>query len=156
MSFEKVKNYLKNFSLEEKIALFEEPTSTVEEAAKMHNCLPGQIAKSMSFWIKDKPIIIVASGDSKINNQKFKALFTTKAKMISNEDVENVTGHPVGGVCPFLIPENIDVFLDISLKKFDTVIAACGSKNSTVTLTIEELEKTSNFKSWIDICQDKL
>lgn len=156
MSFENVKNYLKGFSLEEKVNLFSESTSTVEEAAKMHNCLPGQIAKSMSFWIKDTPIIIVASGDSKINNQKFKALFNTKAKMIANEDVENITGHPVGGVCPFLIPENIDIFLDISLKKYDIVIAACGSKNSTVILTLEELEKASKFKQWIDVCQEKI
>lgn len=107
----------------------------------------------MSFIINDIPTIIVVAGDAKINNQKFKAKFKTKAKMIAGSDVENLIGHPVGGVCPFGIKENVKVYLDESMKRFKTMLPACGTANSAIELTLEELEKASNYIEWIDVGQ---
>lgn len=155
MSVERVREYLKAFALDDKIREFSESTATVEEAAKANHCEPARIAKSLSFFLKDKPTIIVVAGDGKINNQKFKATFQTKAKMISGDKVEEVVGHPVGGVCPFALREGVDVYLDVSMKRFSSVLPACGTPNSAIELSLEELEKASNYIKWIDVCQDK-
>lgn len=155
MSIESVKEYLKRFALAEKIREFSESTATVEEAAKVNHCEPARIAKSLSFWLKDKPTIVVIAGDGRINNQKFKATFQTKAKMILGDQVENIIGHPMGGVCPFDLPEGVSVYLDVSLKRFETVLPACGTSNSTIEISLEELEEASNYIEWVDICHEK-
>lgn len=153
MSFAKAKDYLQKCGLEDKIMEFNVSSATVEEAAKAINCKEEEIVKTLSFIVKDKPILIAAAGDSKIDNSKFKAEFHTKAKMIQFDQVEELTGHAVGGVCPFGINENVDVYLDESLKRFKIIYPACGSSNSAVKLTLEELEKASNYKKWIDVCK---
>lgn len=153
MSLVKAKGYLQKYGLEDKIMEFSVSSATVEEAAKAINCKEEEIVKTLSFIVEDKPILIAVAGDSKIDNSKFKAEFHTKAKMIPFENVEELIGHAVGGVCPFGINENVDVYLDNSLKRFTIVYPACGSSNSAVKLTLEELEKTSNYKKWIDVCK---
>ncbi|MBO7611650.1 MAG: YbaK/EbsC family protein [Elusimicrobia bacterium] len=154
MSIEKVKQYFKQFSLENKIKEFPVSSATVDLAAKALNCQPCRIAKSLSFKIADdKAVIVVAAGDVRVDNKKFKNFFQKKLKMLSGNEVKDFTGHEIGGVCPFAINNGVDVYLDISLKRFDTVFPACGSSNSAIELTMEELEKySSNFKQWIDVC----
>ena len=154
MSIEKVKDYFKNFGIEDRVIEFETSSATVKLAAAALNCQPERIAKSISFMLKERPIIIVTAGDVKIDNKKFKKVFGTKAKMIDKDSVEELIGHKVGGVCPFAIKDGVEVYLDQSLKRFDTVFPACGSSNSVIELTIEDLEKYSNYKSWIDVCKD--
>ena len=151
MAIDKVRNYLKQFNLDNKILEFETSSATVELAAETLNCEPGRIAKTMSFLVNDKPILIVLAGDIKIDNSKYKAEFHTKAKMIPYENVENVIGHAAGGVCPFGINDGIEVYLDESLKKYETVFPACGSSNSAIELTIKQLEETSKYIKWINI-----
>lgn len=153
MAIEKVKEYFKKFGIEDRIQEFSVSSATVELAAKALGCEPEKIAKSMSFSVDGKPIIIVCAGDTKIANPKYKAQFSTKATMLSFDEVEEKIGHAVGGVCPFAINDGVDVYLDESLKRFDKVYPACGSSNSAIGLTIEELEKYSNFKEWIDVCK---
>ncbi len=153
MSLVKVKEYLKKYGLENEIMEFSVSSATVEEAAKAINCKEGEIVKTLSFIVDDKPILVAVAGDSKIDNSKFKAEFDTKAKMIPFDSVEELIGHAVGGVCPFGINENVDVYLDNSLKRFEIIYPACGSSNSAVKLTLDELEKTSNYKKWIDVCK---
>ena len=153
MSLEKAKEYLKKYGLEDKIMEFPVSSATVEEAAKAINCKEEEIVKTLSFIVDDKPILIAVAGDTKIDNSKYKAEFHTKAKMIPFDIVEKLIGHAVGGVCPFGVNENVDVYLDDSLKRFKIVYPACGSSNSAVKLTLDELEKTSNFKKWIDVCK---
>ena len=133
---------------------FDVSSATVEEASKAINCKQEEIAKTLSFIVDNTPILIVVSGDSKIDNSKFKTEFHTKAKMIPFDSVEELIGHAVGGVCPFGINKNVEVYLDNSLKRFNIIYPACGSSNSAVRLTLEELEKTSNYKKWIDVCKD--
>ncbi len=155
MAIEKVKEYFKNFGIEERIQEFKVSSATVELAAIALGCAPERIAKSLSFMVNEKPIIIVVAGDVKISNSKFKQQFQAKAKMLTFEEAENLIGHKVGGVCPFAINNGVDVYLDISLKAYETVFPACGSSNSAIELTIQELEKYSNYKSWVDVGQDK-
>ena len=133
---------------------FDVSSATVEEAAKAINCKEEEIVKTLSFIVNDKPILIAVAGDSKIDNSKFKAEFKTKAKMIPFDNVEELIGHAVGGVCPFGINENVEVYLDNSLKRFSTVYPACGSSNSAVKLTLDEFEKASNNLKWIDVCKE--
>lgn len=154
MSFVKAKKYLQQYGLEDRIMEFDVSSATVEEAANAINCKKEEIVKTLSFIVGNKPILIAAAGDSKIDNRKFKEEFHTKAKMIPFENVEELTGHAVGGVCPFGINDNVDVYLDNSLKRFKIIYPACGSSNSAVKLTLDELEKTSNHKKWIDVCKD--
>ncbi|VYT82841.1 YbaK/EbsC family protein [Peptoniphilus gorbachii] len=151
MSIEKVKNYFKKFGLENRIIEFDTSSATVELAAAALHCQPERIAKSLSFLLKEKAIIIVTAGDVKIDNKKFKEIFETKAKMIEKDRVEELIGHKVGGVCPFAIKDGVDVYLDESLKRFETVFPACGSSNSAIEMTIKELEKYSKYKEWIDV-----
>ena len=153
MSIEKVRDYFKKYNMEERIQEFEESSATVELAAKALKCEPKRIAKTLSFKINDKPILIVVAGDAKIDNSKYKAQFNKKAKMLTYEEVLELIGHPVGGVCPFAINDGVIVYLDKSLKRFETVYPACGSANSAIELSIEELEKYSNYASWIDVCK---
>ena len=148
---EKVREYFKQFSIENRIIEFNQSSATVELASKALNCEPNRIAKTLSFYLNDSAILIVMAGNYKIDNSKFKAKFNTKAKMLTFEDAEKLIGHAVGGVCPFGINAGIKVYLDISLKNFETVFPACGSSNSAIELTIEELEKYSKFSEWIDV-----
>ena len=151
MSIEKVRNYFKDFGLEDRIREFDTSSATVELAAAALNCQPERIAKSLSFIVKDKTVIIVTAGDVKIDNKKFRNIFETKAKMIDKDRVEDLIGHEVGGVCPFAIKDGVEVYLDQSLKRFDTVFPACGSSNSAIELRQDELEKYSKYKEWIDV-----
>ena len=153
MSFIKAKEYLQKFGLENKVMEFDVSSATVAEAAKAINCKEEEIVKTLSFIVNDKAVLIAVAGDMKIDNSKFKDEFHTKAKMIPFENVEEMVGHAVGGVCPFGINENVDVYLDESLKRFERVYPACGSSNSAVELSLEELEKSSNYLKWIDVCK---
>lgn len=153
MSIEKAREYFKQFGLDDKILEFETSSATVELAAQALGCEPERIAKTLSFLAGDKAVLIVAAGDTRIDNPKFKAQFLTKAKMISPGEVETLVGHAIGGVCPFGINENVDVYLDVSLKRFETVFPACGSSNSAIELTIDQLEQYSNSLGWIDVCK---
>lgn len=153
MSIEKAKEYLKKYNLDNKIMEFDVSSATVQEAALALNCEPREIAKTLSFVIGDNPILIVVSGDSKIDNSKYKSYFHVKAKMIAFDEVEKMIGHAVGGVCPFGVNSNVTIYLDESLKKIGTIYPACGSYNSAIKLTVEELEKITEYKEWIDVCK---
>ena len=155
MSIEKVKQYFAAFGMEDRVMEFPVSSATVELAAKALGCEPGRIAKTLSFLVYGKPILILMAGDEKIDNRKFKAKFGTKAKMPAPEETDSLIGHAAGGVCPFAVNEGIDVFLDESLKRFETVFPACGSSNSAIELTIRELETYSNYSSWIDVRKEK-
>ena len=151
MSLEKVKAYFSGTEFDGKIIEFDRSSATVELAAEALACDADMIAKTLSFLIDDKPIIIVISGKSKIDNAKYRSVFKTKAKMIPFDDVENYVGHAPGGVCPFALAPSIPVYLDVSLKKHDFVYPAAGSSNSAVKMTIAQLEKYSGFLEWIDV-----
>ena len=153
MAIEKVREYFAERNMEEKVREFDVSSATVELAAAALGCEGCRIAKTMSFAVGEDAILIVAAGDVKIDNQKYKATFSTKAKMLSPDEVEERIGHAVGGVCPFAINEGVKVYLDESLKRFETVFPACGSSNSAIELTIKELEDTSNYVSWVDVCK---
>lgn len=154
MSFEAVKQYFERAGLGEKVLLLKKPSATVAQAAEAVGCEEKQIAKTMSFFVDSKPILIVIAGDARVDNKKFKGMFHQKAVMIPADQVENAIGHAVGGVCPFVIHEDVTVYLDVSLKRFARVYPAAGSGNSAVDLSIEELEKHSGSKEWIDVCRD--
>lgn len=151
MSLNKAREYVKKFNLDSRISVHDELISTVSMAAEQIGCREGQIAKSLAFKVNDNAIIVVMAGDKKIDNRKFKDEFKTKAKMLSPEETLERIGHEVGGVCPFGIKDNVEVYLDNSLKEYDMVHPACGSKKSSIELTIEELETLSNYISWVDI-----
>lgn len=153
MAIEKVREYFKQFGMENKIMEFEVSSATVSEAASAIGCEPEKIAKSLSFKVDDNAILIIAAGDAKIDNPKYKAEFSTKAKMLSPDEVDSLIGHKIGGVCPFGINEGVNVYLDESLKRFETVYPAAGSSNSAIELTISELEKYSGFLKWVDVCK---
>ena len=154
MSFSKAKEYLQKYNLQERIMEFETSSATVDMAAEAIGCTNGEIAKSLSFVVDEKPILVIVAGDKKIDNPKFKAEFHTKAKMLPFDDVERLIGHAVGGVCPFGINENVDIYLDVSLKKYDTVYPACGSSNSAVKLKLNELEQIIPYNKWVDVCKE--
>lgn len=153
MSFERASSYLKGVGLADKIQVFEESSATVELAAHAVGCEPARIAKTLSFLVSEQPILLVAAGDAKVDNSKYKAYFHEKAKMMAPEEVELKIGHSVGGVCPFGINEGVAVYLDESLKRFDLVYPACGSGNSAVGLTLTQLEAGSGCRTWIDVCK---
>lgn len=154
MSIERAKEHLNKFGMADRVLEFSVSSATVAEAAKAAGCREQEIAKTLSFMVEDKPVLIVVAGDMKIDNPKFKAQFHTKAKMIAFDDVERLIGHAVGGVCPFGINDGVDVYLDVSLKRFDMVYPACGSSNSAIKLTISELETVSGYIGWIDVCKE--
>lgn len=150
----KVKEYFINQGLKDRIYEFAESSATVELAAQRLNCKPSRIAKTLSFIVNDSPILIVFAGETRVDNQKYKQEFGVKAKMLSVEDVESLIGHTVGGVCPFCVNQGVKIYLDNSLKRFETVFPACGSPNSAIELTIDELEKYSNYVKWIDVSKE--
>ncbi|MBR1671298.1 MAG: YbaK/EbsC family protein [Fretibacterium sp.] len=151
MSIEKVKDYFAGFGIADRIREFDVSSATVELAAQALHCEPCRIAKTLSFKVDEKPVLVVMAGDARIDNPKYKAQFGTKAKMLTPEEAETLVGHAVGGVCPFAVGEGVAVYLDESLKRFDTVFPACGSGNSAIELTITELEKYSAFTAWVDV-----
>lgn len=151
MSIENVREYLRKYGKDQDIMEFQESSATVKEAAADLDTEEGRIAKSMSFMTESGAIIIVLAGDTKIDNRKFKDLFHEKARMIALDSVEEATGHPVGGVCPFAVKEGVRIFLDSSLRRFDTVFPAAGSPNSAIELTPDELERISGAIGWIDV-----
>ena len=154
MSIEKVRNYFRPFGIEDRIREFSVSSATVELAAVAVGVEGARIAKSLSFKVDDQPIIIVVAGDAKVDNSAYKKYFHTKAKMLTHEEAHELIGHDVGGVCSFALPENVKVYLDVSLKRFDTVFPAAGSSNSAIEMTCDELEKySSNFVEWVDVCK---
>jgi len=154
MAIEKVRAYFAMFGMEERILEFDVSSATVELAAIAVGVEGKRIAKTLSFLVGDKPVLIAVAGDAKISNPKFKEKFHTKAKMLSFEQVEALIGHGVGGVCPFAIHDGVEVYLDVSLKRFETVFPAAGSENSAIELNLAELEKYSNAIEWVDVCKD--
>ena len=154
MSVEKVREYLKDFRLDSRVEEFSVSSATVELAAKAAGVTPAMIAKTLSFKLGDSAILIVTSGDTKIDNSKYKQIFGTKAKMLTFDEAIEYTGHAVGGVCPFaLANKDVKTYLDIPMKRFDTILPAAGSSSSCVRLSPDELEKASGAEAWIDVCK---
>jgi prolyl-tRNA editing enzyme YbaK/EbsC (Cys-tRNA(Pro) deacylase) len=151
MSIEKVRAFFKEKGIEDKIQEFSTSSATVELAAQALGVEGKRIAKSLSFMVNDTPVIVVAAGDARVDNRKFKDTFLTKAKMLSHNEAATLIGHAVGGVCPFAVNEGVKIYLDQSLKRFETVFPACGSSNSAIELTLKELEEYSNPISWVDV-----
>ena len=154
MAIEKVRKYFEQYGIEQKILEFDTSSATVELAAMAVGCESKRIAKTMSFLVENNPILIVLAGDAKVSNPKYKEIFQTKAKMIPTDQVEDLIGHNIGGVCPFAIHEGVVVYLDVSLKRFDTVFPAAGSENSAIELSLEELMRYSNAVDWVDVSKD--
>ena len=153
MSIERAKEYLKQFHIEHRIQELSESSATVALAAEALGCAPQRIAKTLSFLVEGQAILIVAAGDVKIDNSKYKKTFGAKAKMLTADEVVELVGHAVGGVCPFGVKEGVRIYLDESLKRFETVFPACGSSNSAIELTIPELEQYSGYEHWVDVCK---
>ena len=153
MSLETVKEYFPNFNMDHRIMVLDTSTATVDEAAKAHEVDPDQIGKTLSFKMDESALLVVVSGTSKIDNKKYKMHFSQKAKMLNADEALEQTGHAVGGICPFGLKKPLDVYLDVSLKKHEEIIPAAGDLNSSIRLSIEELEKYSNCKAWIDVCK---
>lgn len=153
MAIEKVRELFKAHGMDSRIQEFSVSSATVELAAQALHCEPCHIAKTLSFMVDGRAILIVTAGDVKIDNAKYKAQFGAKAKMLTPEEAESLIGHAVGGVCPFAVNEGVSVYLDESLKRFETVFPACGSSNSAIELTIAELETYSSPTAWVDVCK---
>lgn len=153
MSIEKVRAYFASFGMESRILEFPVSSATVELAAKALNCEGCRIVKTLSFNVNGKPILLCTAGDAKVDNAKYKARFGAKAKMLSHDEAAARIGHAVGGVCPFAVKEGVEVYLDASMKRFETVFPAAGSSNSAIELTIPEMEQYSGFVSWVDVCK---
>lgn len=153
MSIEKVKAYFAEYGMDNRILEFPVSSATVELAAQALNCEPKRIAKTLSFRVGEQAILVVAAGDARVDNAKYKNRFGVKAKMLSREEAAEMIGHAVGGVCPFAVKEGVAVYLDESLKRFPTVFPAAGSSNSAIELTIAELETYSRFTAWVDVCK---
>lgn len=154
MSIAAVREYFRQYGLEERVQEFDVSSATVDLAAAALGCAPERIAKSLTFLVGDRCVMIVTAGDAKIDNSKYKNQFGTKAKMLSAEQVKEMVGHTVGGVCPFAIKKQVDVYLDVSMRRFPSVFPACGSNNSAIELSCEELTKlTQNLVSWVDLCK---
>lgn len=153
MSKEKVYEYFEKNNLKDRIYKFNDSSATVELAAQKLGCEPMRIAKTLAFIVNNKPVLIVAAGDAKVDNAKFRNKFSEKATMIQRELLNELVGHEAGGVCPFCVKENVKVYLDKSLLRFETVYPACGDSNNAIKLTISELETYSNYIEWIDVCR---
>lgn len=153
MSIEKVKAYFSQYGMQDRILEFPVSSATVELAAEALHCAPCRIAKTLSFLVGETPVLVVAAGDARIDNHKYKAQFAAKAKMLTPDQAAEYVGHAVGGVCPFAVQPGVEVYLDVSLKRFETVFPACGSSNSAIELTIPELERYSGYKTWVDVCK---
>ena len=153
MSIERARAYLAEKGVADRIRELDHSSATVDLAAEALGVEPARIAKTLSFMLHETPILIVAAGDAKIDNHKYKSFFGVKAKMLTPEEAETLIGHAVGGVCPFGVPENVKIYLDRSLTRFETVFPACGSSNSAIELTISELEELSAMAEWVDVCK---
>jgi prolyl-tRNA editing enzyme YbaK/EbsC (Cys-tRNA(Pro) deacylase) len=153
MSIDKVKQYFALFGMESRVMEFDVSSATVELAAAALGCEGCRIAKSLSFMVGDRPVLIVAAGDAKVDNPRYKAQFGVKAKMLTPDEAVSLLGHAVGGVCPFALNDGVDVYLDESLRRFETVFPACGSSNSAIELTLAELEQHAHPIAWIDVCK---
>ena len=153
MAIDKVKKYFQQWGIEDRIQEFDVSSATVALAAEALRCEECRIAKTLSFHVDDQVVLIVTAGDARVDNKKYKASFGKKAKMLAFDEAEPLIGHAVGGVCPFAVNEGVRVYLDESLKQFETVFPACGSSNSAIELTIPELEKYSGFEKWVDVCK---
>lgn len=153
MSFEKVKYYFEKAGLGQRVKELSQSSATVEQAAKALGCEPERIAKTMSFLLGNKPILVITAGDAKIDNKKYKTIFHQKAKMIPAELAESYIGHAPGGICPFVVKPGVSAYMDVSLKRFDVVYPAAGSDHSAVELSLAELEKLSASEGWIDVCK---
>lgn len=153
MAIDKVKAHFRKYGMEDRIRELDMSSATVELAAQALGCEPARIAKTLSFLVEGRAVLVVAAGDAKIDNARYKAQFHTKAKMLTPQEAQELVGHAVGGVCPFGVNEGVEVYLDVSLKRFDTVFPACGSSNSAIELTIPELEKYSGYAAWVDVCK---
>ena len=154
MSIDKVRSYFQNLGISDRIMEFDVSSATVELAAQAVGVEGKRIAKTLSFLTNDGCILLVAAGDAKIDNPKFKGHFHCKAKMLPHDAVPEFVGHAVGGVCPFVVKDGVKVYLDISLKRFETVFPACGSSNSAIELSISELEEYARYDAWVDVCKD--
>ncbi|WP_277257571.1 YbaK/EbsC family protein [Merdimonas faecis] len=154
MSIEKVKEYFRQYGMEDRVWEKEHSSATVEEAAEALGCEPQRIAKTLSFQAGDRVVLVVTAGDRKIDNKKYREQFGCKAKMLKFEEVEDLVGHAVGGVCPFAVKEGVEVYLVESLKRFETVFPAAGSSNSMIELSIKELERYSHSLQWVDVCKE--
>ena len=154
MSIEKVKEYFRQYGMEDRVWEKEHSSATVEEAAEALGCEPQRIAKTLSFQAGDRVVLVVTAGDRKIDNKKYREQFGCKVKMLEFEAVDDLVGHAVGGVCPFAVKEGVEVYLDESLKRFETVFPAAGSSNSMIELSIEELERYSHSLQWVDVCKE--
>ena len=155
MAIDKVKAYFRQYGMEERVREEATSSATVEEAAATLGCGPERIAKTLSFHQGDRAVLVVTAGDQKIDNKKYRQQFGCKAQMLKFEEVEPLVGHGVGGVCPFAVNEGVDVYMDVSLQRFETVFPAAGSSNSMIELTIEELETYSRSKGWVDVCKER-
>lgn len=153
MAYEEAKRHLDQMGYGDRVRVFEVSSATVELAAQAVGCEPARIAKTLSFMTAEGPVLIVAAGDAKVDNHKYKEQFKTKAKMLTPEEAVELVGHAVGGVCPFGIREGVRVYLDQSLRRFEVIYPACGSSNSAVELSNEELERCSGALGWIDVCK---
>ena len=154
MSIEAVKAYFTNYGIAQRVREFDVSSATVDLAAQALGCEPCRIAKTLSFLLDGRPILIVAAGDAKVDNQKYKSRFGAKARMLTPDEAVTLVGHAVGGVCPFAVNEGVTVYLDVSLTRFETVFPACGSSNSAIELTIDELEKYARPADWVDVCKN--
>lgn len=153
MAIDSVKAYFARFGMGDRVRVFDVSSATVELAAHALHTSPCRIAKTLAFMVKGRPVLIVAAGDAKIDNTRYKAQFGAKAAMLPPDQVAALVGHTVGGVCPFCVNSGVTVYLDASLKRFDTVFPACGSASSAIELSIPELEEHSGFSAWVDVCK---
>jgi prolyl-tRNA editing enzyme YbaK/EbsC (Cys-tRNA(Pro) deacylase) len=153
MAVEQVREYLKRWNRDKDLVEMDASTATVGEAARALKVSPARIAKSISLKQGDTAVVIVVAGDMKLDNRKYKDRFGIKARMLNPEEAVQFTGHAIGGVCPFALPAGVAVYLDVSMKRFDTVFPACGSSNSLIELTLEELNEYSQNKEWVDVCK---
>ena len=153
MAIEKVKAYFASLGMEDRVLEFDVSSATVELASAAVGCEPGRIAKTLSFDVRGTAVLIVCAGNARIDNARYKAQFSAKAKMLTPDEAAERVGHAVGGVCPFAVNDGVDVYLDESLKAYETVYPACGSSNSAIELTIPELEQVSGFRAWVNVCK---
>ena len=153
MAVEKVKAYFAQFGMEPRVREFEESCATCDLAAQAMGCEPARIAKTLSFRVDGAPVLVVASGDMRIDNRKFKSRFHTRPRMLSHDEAAELVGHAVGGICPFAVNEGVKVYLDESLRRFETAIPAAGSSNSLIELSIPELERFAAPVAWVDVCK---
>ncbi len=154
MSIDTVRTYLSTFDLADRVMEKVQSSATVELAAEAVGVIPARIVKTLSFWVDGHCVLVSAAGDAKVDNAKYKRFFATKAKMLTAEEVLAQTGHAVGGVCPFALPEDVRTYIDVSIKRFDTVFPAAGSGNSMIELTPDELFASARARAWIDVCKD--